>query len=97
VPGDTTTVIIRAQDITVLNVTSKDVTIMQTGTSSSLNNESTILYAAPATLNVPSSIQLSNSIPLTMEEIGSAGISNLAARADHVHPTVGMVLNGGNF
>jgi hypothetical protein len=94
VSGDITTLTILGSETTTLTVTTNDVTIIQSGTTSS---EVTILNTSAATLSVPASLQLSNNIPLELANIGSAGISNLAARADHVHPSTGMPLNGGNF
>lgn len=96
-PGDTTTVIIRPQDSTILNVASSDVTIIQPAANVASNHEITILNTSAATITVPSSIQLSDSIPLTPLETGSAGTSIYAARADHIHPILDMGLNGGNF
>ena len=55
------------------------------------------MQAAPATISLDSSIQLSSDTPLELSNTGSAGTSLLASRADHRHPSTGMFLNGGNF
>jgi hypothetical protein len=34
---------------------------------------------------------------LDISVVGSAGVSNLASRSDHVHSAANVVLNGGNF
>lgn len=61
------------------------------------NAEATVLQAAPATINLGASVQLSSDAPLELSNTGSAGTSLLASRADHRHPSTGMFLNGGNF
>lgn len=57
----------------------------------------TVLSAAPATINLPTSTNLSDSVPAELSLNGSAGVSLLASRSDHSHPMVNLVLNGGNF
>lgn len=96
-PGDTTTVIIKPQDSTILTVASSDITVIQPAANVPSNREVTILNTSSATITVPSTIQLSDAIPLTPLETGSAGTSLQAARADHIHPILDMNLNGGNF
>jgi hypothetical protein len=71
---------------------SAESTILSVGSS-----DTTILVAAPATMNIPNPINLSDYIPLELADVGSAGVSLFAARADHVHPTTGASFNGGNF
>lgn len=78
-------------EYTVLNI------VTSNSTNLTVSSESTVLTAAPATIFLPVSLNLSNSIPLELSENGSAGISSFAARADHVHPSTGMPITGGNF
>ena len=62
-----------------------------------LNRDTTILQAAPATILVGQTLLLSNEIPLELANIGSSGTANTVSRSDHIHPSSGMYLNGGNF
>jgi hypothetical protein len=78
-------------DITVVQVTTSDATVLSEIT------DVTILVAAPATLVLPDTIELSDDDPLELANTASAGTSAYAARADHRHPTTGMFINGGNF
>jgi hypothetical protein len=77
---------------TIVNVGSNDVTTISVS-----SNESTILVAAAATVNIPTAVNLSDDTPLELANVGSSGVSLLAARADHVHPSTGASFNGGNF
>lgn len=95
--ADLTTLTIRNNDITSLTVTSSDVTIIQSGNNTTTNRDVTILNTSSATISLPASLQLGNLIPTELSEIGSAGTAQTASRSDHVHPSTGMTLNGGNF
>ena len=96
-PGDITTLTIIGNDCTTLTVTTNDVTIIQTGSNTSLNSEITILNASSATLTVPASLQFSDSIPTELANTGSSGVAITASRSDHVHPSTGHTVNGGNY
>jgi len=97
VPGDITTLTIVGNDSTILTVSSNDVTIIQSGTNTSTNSEITILNTSSATLTVPASLQFSDSIPTELANIGSSGVAITASRSDHVHPSTGHTVNGGNY
>lgn len=60
------------------------------------SGEATVLTATPATITVPTA-NLSDDTPLELANTGSAGVSLLASRSDHRHPSTGMFINGGNF
>lgn len=78
-------------DQTVVQIDSGQSTLVQLQT-----NDSTIIQAVP--VNIASgTIALSDDIPLELANVGSAGVSSVAARSDHVHPSTGHYLDGGNF
>jgi hypothetical protein len=58
--------------------------------------QTTLLSQSSGTINL-ASFSLSNSIPNDIGRIGNAGVSNLAARADHAHSAAALLLDGGNF
>lgn len=95
--ADVTTLTIRGNDITSLTVTSSDITIIQTGTNTTTNRDVTILNTSSATITVPASLQLSNAIPTELANTGTAGVALTVSRSDHVHPSTGHTVNGGNF
>lgn len=90
--GDTTSLSVDSSDVTSLSV-SNTVTTAVTVT----NADATLLSAAAATINVPVYVNLSDDVPQELANTGLAGTSTFAARADHVHPSTGMFINGGNF
>lgn len=96
-PGDITTLTVIGSDSTTLTVSTGDITIVQTGVNTGLNSEITILNTSSATLTVPASLQFSDSIPSELSNIGSAGVAITASRSDHVHPSTGHTVNGGNY
>lgn len=96
-PGDLTTLTIIGNDSTILTVATNDVTIIQSGSNTSANSEITILNTSSATITVPSSLQFSDSTPTELANIGSAGVAITVSRSDHVHPSTGHTVNGGNY
>lgn len=87
-----TTVTVSPSDSSILRLVNNQSTII-----SLINSDTTILQAAPAIIALGQSLLLSNDTPLELSETGSSGISNTVSRSDHVHPSTGMLLNGGNF
>lgn len=88
--AQTTTITISPEDATTLSVTANTSTVITYS-----NIETTILTAAPATIGL--GVQFSDDTPLELANTGVAGVSSLASRSDHRHPSTGMFLNGGNF
>lgn len=89
-----------AADITTLTIIANQATNLYIGgdkTDVTVATDITIFNATSATINVPSDIQLSNATPSEISDVGSAGVANTAARSDHVHSAVNLILNGGNF
>lgn len=58
--------------------------------------ETTLLSQSSGTINL-GSLNLSNIAPAEIARTASAGVSNLAARADHVHSGANLLLDGGNY
>jgi hypothetical protein len=58
--------------------------------------DTTILTQTNGTINL-GSLSLSNSAPADIARTASAGLSNLASRADHVHSAGSLLLDGGNY
>lgn len=79
-------------DITTLRVISSDATNVIFS-----SNDVTILNTSSATITIPSQVELSNSTPEEISDVGSPGISMAVSRSDHVHSASNLVLNGGNF
>lgn len=77
-------------DITTVRLTTLDVSNV------SVVTDVTILNQASGTINL-ANITYSNSTPLGVARTGSAGVSNLAARADHVHSAADLLMDGGNY
>jgi hypothetical protein len=90
--SDTTTLQVVYGDITNLTI-SQDSTAV---TVSNTNLDTTILLAAPATISVPS-ISFSTANPSDVTVFSSPGVSNSAARADHIHSAASLLLDGGNY
>jgi hypothetical protein len=87
-----TTITVSPSDSSVITLVENQSTVI-----SVTNTDTTVLQAAPAIIALGQTLILSNDIPLELAETGSAGISNTVSRSDHVHPSTGMLLNGGNF
>ena len=96
-PGDITTLTVNGNDTTTLTVASNDVTIIQSGPDSTAHTEVTILNVSSATISVPANLQFSDATPAELANTGSAGVAITASRSDHVHPSTGHTVNGGNY
>lgn len=66
--------------------------------STNLNQQTqiTVLTQSSGTINL-ANLSFSNSTPIEIGRTGSAGSSNLAARADHAHSGANLLLDGGNY
>ena len=95
-PGDVTTLLL-ATDTSIVTVSSNEVTVVQLMSNNSQTSDITVLNTSSATITVPTTISFSDSIPLELANVGSSGSSLLAARSDHIHPSTGMTMNGGNY
>lgn len=78
-------------DITVLQITSGDVTSVTLHT-----NDATILTATAATINT-ALLSLATDEPSVIARVGAVGISQFVARADHVHSAATLLLDGGSY
>jgi hypothetical protein len=97
--GDITTVQINSGDITSLSISTdvsnltvaSDITgvVVQT-------NDTTVLTQSSGTINL-ASLSLATAEPEAVARSGSVGVSNLAARADHVHSAADLLMDGGNY
>lgn len=56
----------------------------------------TVLSQSSGTINL-ASLSLSNTAPADVARTASAGSSNVAARADHVHSAADLLMDGGNY
>lgn len=56
----------------------------------------TVLSQSSGTINL-ASLSLSNTAPADVARTASAGVSNVAARADHAHSAASLLLDGGNY
>ncbi len=56
----------------------------------------TVLSQSSGTINL-ASLSLSNTAPADVARTASAGTSNVAARADHVHSAANLLMDGGNY
>jgi hypothetical protein len=89
--ADVTTIVISNQDITQITISNTSVTSVNSAAA-----DTTILVAAPATIN-GATLSLSNDSPVDVARIASAGISNLVSRSDHTHSAANLLLDGGNY
>jgi len=78
-------------DITVLQITSGDVTSVTLHT-----NDATILTATAATINT-ALLSLATDAPEAIARSASVGVSSFVARADHVHSAATLLLDGGSY
>lgn len=90
--SETTTLRVVYGDVTNLTIATDSTTVAV----SNAGSDSTILLAAPATLTFPG-YAFSNAVPQDVSRTGNAGVSNLAARADHAHSAANLLLDGGNY
>lgn len=58
--------------------------------------QTTVLTQSSGTINL-ASLSLSNTAPADIARTASAGTSNVAARADHIHSAATLLLDGGNY
>jgi|APGre2960657373_1045057.scaffolds.fasta_scaffold44071_3 hypothetical protein len=56
----------------------------------------TVLSQSSGTINL-ATLNLSNTAPADIARTASAGSSNVAARADHVHNAANLLMDGGNY
>ena len=77
-----------------------DITTLQLTTTQASNvsiaTNTTVLTQSSGTINL-GSLSLSNTAPADIARTASAGSSNLASRADHVHSAGSLLLDGGNY
>ena len=60
------------------------------------NTDITVLTQTSGTINL-ASLNLSSTTPAVVARTGTAGVSNLAARADHAHSAADLLLDGGSY
>jgi hypothetical protein len=58
--------------------------------------QTTILTQSSGTINL-ASLSLSNTAPADIIRTAGVGVSNVAARADHIHSAANLLLDGGNY
>ena len=58
--------------------------------------QTTVLTQSSGTINL-ASLSLSDTAPADVARTASAGSSNVAARADHVHSAASLLMDGGNY
>ena len=56
----------------------------------------TVLSQSSGTINL-ASLSLSNTAPADVARTASAGSSDVAARADHIHSAANLLMDGGNY
>jgi hypothetical protein len=99
VPAEITSVRVTAGDITAvtINTASSNLTVASDITAVSIQSTDTsVLSAAPATINL-ASLSFATSAPADVARTANVGVSNLAARADHVHSAADLLMDGGNY
>lgn len=97
--ADITTVQITSGDITSLSITNdvSNITVASEITAITVQtNDTTVLTQSAGTINL-ASLSLSNTAPADIVRTASAGVSNVAARADHVHSAANLLMDGGNY
>ena len=77
-------------DITTVQLSTVDVSNV------SVTTDITVLSQSSGTINL-GSLSLSNTTPAAVARTASVGVSNLAARADHVHSAADLLMDGGNY
>jgi hypothetical protein len=77
-----------------------DVTVLQVYPAAISNvsqvTQTTVLTQTSGTINL-GSLSLSSADPVDVARTASAGVSNVAARADHVHSAADLLVDGGNY
>lgn len=89
-------------DITTLQVITGDITNITIGNTDTTalsvqNGDVTTILAAPATITLERILTLSDATPFDIARTGSAGVLEIASRADHVHSIANTLLDGGNY
>jgi hypothetical protein len=90
--ADTTTLQVRVGDITSVALDNNDSTILNVS-----NGDVTTIVGAPTTITLEKILTMSNAQPLDIARTPSAGVLELASRADHIHSAAGLLLDGGNY
>ena len=86
-------------DTTVVQIspsTTTNVSQITNTTVISQTSQSIVLTQSSGTINL-ASLSLSNTAPADITRSASVGVSNVAARADHVHSAANLLLDGGNY
>jgi hypothetical protein len=99
VPAEITDVRVTNGDITAvtINTASSNLVVASDITAVSIQStDTTVMNAAPATINL-ATLSFSTSAPADVARTASVGVSNLAARADHVHSAANLLMDGGNY
>ena len=97
--GDITTVQVSSGDITSLSVSTdvSNITVASEITAVTVQtNDTTVLTQSSGTINL-ASLSFATSGPADVTRSASVGVSNLAARADHVHSAADLLMDGGNY
>lgn len=97
--AETTTVQITTGDITQVTVNTDVSNVLVASDISAITvqtNDTTVLTAAPATINL-ASLSFSATAPADVARESFVGISALAARADHAHSAANLLMDGGNY
>ncbi len=76
-------------DITTVQVTTTDVSNV------AVTTDITVLNQSSGTINL-ASLSLATTVT-DIARAGVVGVSNLAARADHVHSAADLLMDGGNY
>lgn len=97
--GDITTIQLTSGDVTSLSVSNdiSNITVASEITAVTVQtNDTTILTQTSGTINL-ASLSLATTEPVVVARAGSVGVSNLAARADHIHSAANLLIDGGNY
>ena len=77
-----------------------DVTVLQVYPSVISNvsqiTQTTVLTQSSGTINL-ASLSLSSTAPADVARSATVGVSNVAARADHVHSAADLLVDGGSY
>lgn len=90
--ADATILQVKTGDITNVTVSDNDSTAVVVQ-----NTDITTIVGAPTTITLERILTLSNASPSDISRSPSAGVLELASRADHVHSIANTLLDGGNY
>lgn len=90
--ADATTLQVTTGDVSNVVVSDNDTTAITVQ-----NTEITTIVGAATTITLERILTLSNSSPLDVARTPSAGVLEIASRADHVHSIANTLLDGGNY